>query len=405
MILSVVSWVYSCNLEWQSGKTLGGRTDCVFMRIIMNDISQAVFYINWYQFAKTLSDDPEKQLRFYNMVFDYSFAGIEPPKDDELYAIFIFVKPNIDASLKKRMAGKKGGEKKGEAHRKRAEAQNDRDMFTECPPDFMPQDTAYASRSPENHPEENSAEDSKKTYSEKESIGNPVENSFFGQKKVLYSNVNEDEDEDEDDVSPPSSPGIRTENSPGTASDYLNPPEPLKPDLLLSQHQQRYAQIIFQKFRNAGLPCRNGSYWDFLQSDFKNALPALKGIHSNAVLKACDNYISELGKNESILKQKYNFEMFVNSKNFCKCLPENYFPENFTDYSFSRKNRLKDAEEKKKAAEKRDEERRRKSMLKSCCYCGASLSDIFGNARNLFCKSCKKEFQLDPHTMKWEELK
>lgn len=402
MILSAVGWVYSCNLEWQSGKTLGGRTDCVFMRIIMNDISQAVFYINWYQFAKMLSKEPEKQLRFYNMVFDYSFAGIKPPEDDELYNIFIFVKPNIDASLKKKMAGKKGGTNKGEAHRKRAEAQNDSDMFTECPPDFMPQDTAYASRSPENHPEENSAADSN---------GNPVENSFFGQKKVLYSNVNEDEDvnedddedDDEDDV-PSSSPGIRTENSPGAADDYLNPPEPLKPDLLLSQHQQRYAQIIFQKFKNAGLPCRNGSYWDFLQSDFKNALPALKGIHSDAVLKACDNYIAELGKSDSILKQKYNFEMFVNSKNFRKCLPENYFPENFTDYSVSQKDRQNNLERQEKETKKADTERRMRLMPKSCPDCGASLSDIYGNARNLFCKSCKKEFQFNPQSEKWEAL-
>lgn len=365
----------------------------------MNDISNAVFFVNWYKIIKRKSDSPEKQLRLYNMVFAYSFEGLEPPEDDEFYDLFLSWKPNIDASIKRKTAGKNGGTKKGENHR----MQNNE---PEAPADFMPQAAVSAFGSPL----ENSEPDTKNLEDGKNSYGKPSENSFFAQKKVLYSNVNEDEDVNEDDdddddaASPSSSPGISSENSINTSGDYLNPPEPLEADSLISQHQQRYAQIIFQKFKNAGLPCRNGSYWDFLQSHFKNSLPALRGIHSDDVLKSCDNYIAELQKSESILKQRYTFEAFVNSKNFQKCLPENYHPENFLDYSVMKKNRNNPAANQEREKAKAERERLIAAAPKTCQDCGSQLSDIYGNGRSLYCRKCRTERELNEQNGKWEAV-
>ena len=109
-------------------------------------------------------------------------------------------------------------------------------------------------------------------------------------------------------------------------------PPPSSPSAFLSEPQQNYAQLVFDKFKAAGLPCQNGDFWKFCAADFRLAHEKIRGINSKDVLQAVDNYISELRNPNSYIDKEFSFNTFVSSKTFGNCLPANYRPKNFARY-------------------------------------------------------------------------
>ena len=100
-----------------------------------------------------------------------------------------------------------------------------------------------------------------------------------------------------------------------------NPPPP---PLMQTPSEEKFAEKVFEKFKNAGLPCQKGDLFKFKCADFRMALSSLKGLHSDDVLKAIDNYITELNNPDSYELKKMSFDTLVGSKTFRNCLPDIY---------------------------------------------------------------------------------
>ena len=116
------------------------------------------------------------------------------------------------------------------------------------------------------------------------------------------------------------------------------PPSP--PPLMQTPSEEKFAEQIFEKFRNAGLPCQKGDLFKFKCADFRMALSSLKGLHSDDILKAIDNYITELNNPDSYELKKMSFDTLVASKTFRNCLPDIYDVsghDNFKKYRKSNK--------------------------------------------------------------------
>ena len=100
-----------------------------------------------------------------------------------------------------------------------------------------------------------------------------------------------------------------------------NPPPP---PLMQTPSEEKFAEKVFEKFKNAGLPCQKGDLFKFKCADFRMALSSIKGLHSDDVLKAIDNYIKELNDPDSYELKKMSFDTLVASKTFRNCLPDIY---------------------------------------------------------------------------------
>ena len=66
-----------------------------------------VFYDSFYQ-AMSYLDDKEK-IQYIEAICKYSLYGIRIDMDLKIEAMFALIKPQIDANIKKRENGKKGG--------------------------------------------------------------------------------------------------------------------------------------------------------------------------------------------------------------------------------------------------------------------------------------------------------
>lgn len=77
----------------------------------MRDISKASFYKSWYECANNLQN--EDRLKFYDIIFKYYFEGTEPEENTSfmLKNLFLVVKANIDADIKRRAGGAPKGNK------------------------------------------------------------------------------------------------------------------------------------------------------------------------------------------------------------------------------------------------------------------------------------------------------
>lgn len=69
-----------------------------------------VFFASFYEAIKELA--PEDQLAVYDAICRYGLMGEEPECGGIVKAVFKLVKPNMDANMKKREAGRRGGEAK-----------------------------------------------------------------------------------------------------------------------------------------------------------------------------------------------------------------------------------------------------------------------------------------------------
>lgn len=66
-----------------------------------------IFYASYYEAIKELPD--EEQGKVYKAIIDYAMMKIEPDLSGIAKAIFVLIKPTLDASIKNYENGKKGG--------------------------------------------------------------------------------------------------------------------------------------------------------------------------------------------------------------------------------------------------------------------------------------------------------
>lgn len=102
-----------------------------------------------------------------------------------------------------------------------------------------------------------------------------------------------------------------------------------------SPSMQSFSKLIFDIFKNAGLPCARSNEISFLQTDFKNGLsyirnnPELKNFTSQEIVEACKHYAEIVQRSDTWVTQRMNFYSFAKSKLFYNFLPSNYDLNNY----------------------------------------------------------------------------
>lgn len=167
-----------------------------------------------------------------------------------------------------------------------------------------------------------------------------------------------------------------------------------------------YSDKVFQVFFNASLPCSNNNPLTFYMTDFKNGLQAIKSnpdvpsnIHSDDVIKACENYVSVLEDSGCYVKMKYSFSSFAKHKNFAMYLPQNFVKSNFEKFS-SGKETAKEQEPEKKTPVVLPYERLKGPT--KCRKCGEQLfvKDNTSSSCNALC-SCGEWVDYDFAAKQW----
>lgn len=290
-----------------------------------NEISKISHYRSYYEVAKKLTN-PEERLALYDAIDAYAFDGIEPKNLPFVVdLVFTQIRVHIDADLGR----KKGGAPVGNHNARKT-----------------------TSETTEKQPENN-----RKTTLCFEKTNNDNDN------------VN-DKDNDDDDGNV---------NDKDEENNKKQPPSPSLPSIL-SDSQKNYSRIVFDKFKNARLPCQKGDFFRFQSCDFRLALQKLKGIPSQDVLSAVDNYISELRNPDSYIDKEFSFDAFVSSKTFSNCLPANYRPNNFKKFT---------------SATGKQQEDEIPKMYEDCPSC-KSKALLWDNAIQKYtCMSCKKIFKYE----------
>lgn len=87
-----------------------------------NEVNAIPFFRSFFEAGEELPDDA--RLRLYDAILRYGFCGREPDFQGIEKAVFIGIKPNIDASLKSIENGKKGGAPKGNQNAKKDTEKN-----------------------------------------------------------------------------------------------------------------------------------------------------------------------------------------------------------------------------------------------------------------------------------------
>jgi len=101
----------------------------------------------------------------------------------------------------------------------------------------------------------------------------------------------------------------------------------------LSKSQENYAQIIFSILCKAEFP-HEKDIFQFMNGSFYRSLSLIHKahLHSDDVIQALKNYIQVFLDPTCYPSRKYNFELFVKSKEFEKCLPQNFDVSLFKNY-------------------------------------------------------------------------
>lgn len=84
-----------------------------------------------------------------------------------------------------------------------------------------------------------------------------------------------------------------------------------------------YIMQLYDKWKGHGLKCSKTPL-EFMQKEFKAAQKSIKGIHSDDVLKAIDNYVEVLRSSSTWVTSELWFDTFCCSKLFRDFLPDNY---------------------------------------------------------------------------------
>lgn len=114
--------------------------------------------------------------------------------------------------------------------------------------------------------------------------------------------------------------------------------------LINPNNKADYAKPIFDILEEAGLPCCNKNFPNFLCRDWMNAVrmlnsPVLKGLHSDEVIGALKNYVLVINHPNvwSGWKNKKSFDVFVAWEHFKDFLPDRFCLDNFLDRSIKPK--------------------------------------------------------------------
>lgn len=152
--------------------------------------------------------------------------------------------------------------------------------------------------------------------------------------------------------------------------------------------QTEYSKVIFNIFKEAGLPCNKNNEISFLQQDFFNGLSyihsstELKRVHSDDIIKACENYVAVLNDPETYVTTKMSFYKLVQSKLFYNLLPANYDKANFISYK------------KNTTAEKTEPQEKKWFEDKPCSKCGAKKVFWSNDLNSYKCDSCGSVYKL-----------
>lgn len=257
---------------------------------------------------------------------------------------FTLIKPQLDANIRRQEHGNMGGRPK----------KNDKDSDENKKPMVIENTEAQK-------PMVIFSDENKK----------PNKNDNDNENNNLNSNENKNGDDDRAE-------NIASGENLPESEEKLPPPPPL-----LSDSQKNYSHLVFEKFKNAGLPCQKGDFFRFQSCDFRLALQKLKGYSSNDVLAAVENYISELKNPESYVSQEYSFDNFVGTKTFSNCLPENYRPQNFKIYASK--------------VPKAPETSEPRHFYENCPKCGLRFLEWKDALQVYKCDSCNATFS-------WEEI-
>ena len=269
-------------------------------------------YIFYETFYKVLEElDKETKLKFYEALSEYGLFGKEPEFTGIEKALWIQMKFGIDNAKERYARNVENGKKGG-----------------------RPKPTDNPTK-PTDNPTK------------------PTDN--------LNDN---DNDNDNDNVK------VKVNENAGETPENQTP----SPSSFLAKPQENYSKLVFEKFKNAGLPCQNGDFFRFQSCDFRLAIQKLRNYHSDDVLGAIDNYIAELKKPDSFINQEYSFDNFIGTKTFSKCLPANYRPANFKVFQ-------KDVPK----ARETDGERH---FFEKCPQCGQKLAEWDNSAQRYVCRSC-----------------
>jgi hypothetical protein len=82
------------------------------------EITGFVFYKSFYEAIEKLPSVEDKCI-IYQSICNYSFYNVEPTLDGITAIIWTLIKPQIDANIKKRIDGKRGGAPKGNSNAKK----------------------------------------------------------------------------------------------------------------------------------------------------------------------------------------------------------------------------------------------------------------------------------------------
>lgn len=306
-------------------------------------------FISYRSFHEALKELSREQ--YGNVMYainEYALNQIEIELQGIEKVCFTLIKPQLDANIRRQEHGTQGGRpKKNEKN----SDENKKPMVSE------------------------NAENKKPMviFSDENKKPNKNDNDNYNENENLNLNSNQNENGGDD-------AGENTGSGEKPAESGKLPPPPPS---LLSDSQKNYSQLVFDKFRDAGLPCQRGDFFRFQACDFRLALQKLKGYSSQDVLAAVDNYIAELKNPESYVNQEYSFDNFVGTKTFSKCLPENYRPQNFKIFASK--------------VPKAPEQAGTRHFYENCPKCGQKFMEWKDALQVYKCDACGNTFS-------WEEI-
>lgn len=151
--------------------------------------------------------------------------------------------------------------------------------------------------------------------------------------------------------------------------------------------QKNYCKLVFELYKNAGLPCGKNNEITFLQTDFKNALgyihnsKELCNFTSKDIIGAVENYITVYKDPTCYVDAKMNFYALVKSKWFYNLLPSNFDIKNFKRFDAKQ-------EEQKPVQKIWYNER-------PCPECHTKKVYYDDKKQKMVCEKCGKEFDVD----------
>lgn len=122
-----------------------------------NGIKTVTIYDSWIKVADLLTDEQKGQ--FYHAIMHYALLGEEPELDAPLDAFFTLIKPNIDKSNSRKIAGSNGGKNKQNSSKTQAKFKQNASKSEVC---LNEDDKQNSSKTPSKEKEKEKEEEKEK---------------------------------------------------------------------------------------------------------------------------------------------------------------------------------------------------------------------------------------------------